>query len=199
MLAADEVGDHPALQRSGTVQGQKGDNVLEAIGAQVGEYIAHAGTFQLKHAVRLPPGQQGECLRVVQGQGVHVRDGLAPFFGQLQGIAYDRERLQPQKIELDQPDLFHPFHVVLGDHFPLFPAIQGEIFLHGLVRNHNPRGMGGSVPGQALQAPGDVHELADVFLFSQLAQIRLLFQGLVYGHLGIIRNELGDLVHQTEL
>ena len=66
LLALDEVGDQ--VHGAGPVQGDDGDDVLEAVGTESGEQIAHARALQLEEAHGLAGGEQRERLRIVQRQ-----------------------------------------------------------------------------------------------------------------------------------
>jgi len=50
VLALDEVIDHAALDRAGTVQGVEGGEVFDRVGLIAAENVAHAGRFKLEDA-----------------------------------------------------------------------------------------------------------------------------------------------------
>ena len=54
VLAVDEIVHHAAAERAGTIEREDGDNVFERFGLEFPQQFAHAGTFKLKHAERLP-------------------------------------------------------------------------------------------------------------------------------------------------
>jgi hypothetical protein len=53
VLAIDELVDHPAFERTGPVQRNGGDDVLEAVGTKAREQLAKARRFELEHPGRV--------------------------------------------------------------------------------------------------------------------------------------------------
>ena len=66
VLAVDVGRD--VVHRAGAVERHHGDDVLEAVGLQPLEALAHARAFQLEHADRVGLGQQLVGLAVVERQ-----------------------------------------------------------------------------------------------------------------------------------
>ena len=56
------------VHRPRPIERVHGDDVLEAVGLQLAQGIAHAGRFQLEHALRLGPRQKLEGRRIVERQ-----------------------------------------------------------------------------------------------------------------------------------
>ncbi len=54
VLAFDEIIHHAAAERAGTIKRENGDDVLERLRFEFPQQFAHARTFKLKHAERLP-------------------------------------------------------------------------------------------------------------------------------------------------
>ena len=75
--------------------------------------------------------------------------------------------------------------------FAAFAQIKGQVFLHGLVRDHQPGGVGGGVPGQAFQAAGRVQQMPDLLvLLIEFPQVRLQVQSFLDGHFEVVGHDL---------
>ena len=110
MTAGDEVVHHAGLQRPGAVERHQGNDVLEALRGQAHQQLAHAVGFQLEDAQRPSGAQQLIGGLVVLGDRLEVH-GCKPLDGtQLvgsgDGVLDDGQRLQAQKVELDQAHRF---------------------------------------------------------------------------------------------
>jgi hypothetical protein len=70
MLAGDVAGD--VVHRSRPVERDHGDDVLEAVGLQLAQHVAHARTFELEYAGRLRASQHLVGLPVVERNGREV-------------------------------------------------------------------------------------------------------------------------------
>ncbi len=112
------------LHRPGAVEGDGRNDVLKGLGAHLRQHLAHPGAFHLKDADRLASSNQVEHLlnharldRVVRVRP--VRDVLhrvaytVILLDQLARLAHDRQRGQPQKVHLEQPDRFAGLHIEL--------------------------------------------------------------------------------------
>ena len=111
VLAADVGRD--VLHRARAVEGHDSNNVLEAVGPQLAQHVAHTGGFQLEDADGLRPAQHFEHLGIIQRNAIDVEIRLeAP--DQPLGFGDDSQGLEAQKVELHQPGWLDPFHVELG-------------------------------------------------------------------------------------
>ena len=116
---------------------------------------------------------------------------------QLQRVVDDGERGQPQKIHLEQIELFQPDHVVLRDNFVFVGLVERNQLLERRGRNHHARRVHAGVARHPFQALRDVqHFLHARVLGGQLIDLRLHLARL--GELDVERHggdQLGDSVH----
>ena len=174
VLAVDVLIHHPALQRAGAVHRERRDQVLEAVDAQLAEHRPHPRGLQLEDPHRVGLLQQTIGSRVVHGNEVQVRHGLAVIPDVLQCLLDDREGAEPQEVHLDQPQLLDGLHRELRDGLadvePILrprrrgrglDAADGHEVRHGHRGDHDARGMLRGVAGQPLDVGGDVQHLPD--------------------------------------
>lgn len=199
VFALDELVHHARAQRAGPVQGQHGDHVLKAGGPEHAQILAHARAFHLKDAVRIAAGVEIIGSGVGQRQIVQIRRGLALKADVVQGVLDQRHGLEAQKVEFDQPGLFGHGPVELGHKFAAFAQVERQILLHGLVRDHQPRGMGGGVACQPFQTQGRIQQMFDLpVLHIELFQVRLHVQSLPDGHFEIAGHQFGNAIRFRE-
>ena len=95
MLARDELVGH--LHRPGSKQSNNSRQVVEPIGLQALDEIAHAERLELEHGRRAALAQQLVGLRVVDGNRIDVQRRLAAAgalaIDRRDGLVDDRERL----------------------------------------------------------------------------------------------------------
>ena len=116
---------------------------------------------------------------------------------ELHRVLQHRQVPQGQKVHLQKAQLLQCHHAVLTDH-NVVVFRQGHVLIHGLPGNDHPGGVGGGVPGHALQHPGGVDEpLHRLVLFIKVAEGLGQPQGVRQGDVGPggIGDLLGDLVH----
>ena len=77
--------------------------------------------------VVLPLTKRSISFFVVQRQVIEVDLLAAGRFDELQAIVNQGERLETEKVELDQADLFDPGHFVLGDDAAFFIDKQRQV------------------------------------------------------------------------
>ena len=70
--------------------------------------------------------------------------------------------LEPEEIELDEPDFLHVPHRVLGRDFVVGALVQRDVVRQRLVGDHDAGGVGGGVSGKALERAGRRHQLPDL-------------------------------------
>ena len=99
---------------------------------------------------------------------------------QVHGVLDHRQRLQAEKVELHQPGLFHPLHVVLrGRHVGGRIAVQRHQLVQRPVPDDHARRVGRGVAVEPLDLRRIVEHPLDVFLGRRrLAQARLVGQRL---------------------
>ena len=160
----------------------------------------HPGTFQLEQVGGFAGAQHFVSSRVLQRQFDQV-DADAPFrLQQLDGAVQDGQVGQPQKVHLEQAQLGHRIHGVLGHHHRAVPvaprrALQRDDVGQGLVADQHAGGVGAYVVHGAFQRPGVLQQPARVLaLLAGPLHFRVGGQGFGQGaRLG--RRHFGDAVH----
>ncbi len=118
-----------------------------------------------------PALEHGERGGVVERDGVDVG---APAFGlgdEVQGALDDRQVAQPEEVHLEEPELLHSVHLVLGDDGCLggvLPALglalDGQVLGERLFGDDHRRGVDAVLAAQALEALGHVDDPAGLFV-----------------------------------
>ena len=189
MLALDVARD--VLHRARPIERHDGDDVLEAVGLQAAQHVAHAIAFQLEHARSIAAAEQLEGLAVVERQPGNV-DLVAP--DQVPGLLDDGQRLEAEEVELHEAGRLDPFHVELGGRQGILIvciAEQRHQLVERPVADHHAGGMGRGVAEQAFELQRKVDQALDllvgvVLLLQQLLGLQRLRQrhrvGRVVGH-----------------
>ena len=182
VLAVDVGGD--VVHRARPVQRGHGHDVLEAVGLEALEALAHARTFQLEHADGVGLGQQLVGLAVVEGDLEEIDVDAAAALDQGQRLLQHGQRLEAQEVELHQARRLHQLPVVLRDgEARLGIAVERHQLVEGPVADHHAGGVRGGVAVEALELLGDLqqprhHGLA----VARLLQLGLALDGLRQGH-----------------
>lgn len=100
VAVADVGGDR--LHRPGAVEGDDRDQILDRLGAELGDHVAHARGLELEDADALPLGEHREGVWIVERDAVRAKAGTA-FGGLLLGVADDRQRAKAEEVHLEQP------------------------------------------------------------------------------------------------
>ena len=192
MLTGDELGDR--IHGAGTVQGDDGGDILDALGLQTYADAGHAGGFHLEHTVGFAVREHFVGLRVplrdvIQGE---VR---LPGLHHFHGIVQHRQVPQAQEVHFQQAQLFQCGHDILADHgFVIFR--QGYIFVHRLPGDDHAGGVGGGVARHSLQRPGGVDELFYLLVgLIEVAELLAEPQRVIQGDVQGVGHQLGDDVH----
>ena len=104
------------LHRSGPVQRDQRDQVVQPVRAGPLQQVAHAARFELEHRGRVGAPEHFEGRRIVQWNRLQRQRGVRvqrPHVAQRQ--IQDRQRRQAEKVELDQADRLHVVLVELAD------------------------------------------------------------------------------------
>ena len=187
--------------RSGAVEGDQRDDVLETVGPHFDEGLAHARAFHLEHADRLAASEHREGLRVVERDRAEVdRDAAAR--DEVHRALQRRQRLEAEEVELDQSRRLDPLHVELGRrHRSLRVAIERHQFGQRPVADDDAGRMGRGVGIEPLEPLGDgEHRGHPLVGLGRLLEPRLvrdrLFQRDGMGR--VLRHELGEPVDLAE-
>ncbi len=195
VLAVDEARD--VVHRTRPIERVHRHDVVEAVGLELAQRIAHAARFQLEDADRLGAAEQLEGRLVVERQ-LRQPQGRALLVHEALGELQHGQRGQAQEVELDQPRLLDVLHVELGDrHVGARVAVQRHQLVERPVADHDAGGMGRGVARQALELLGDVDHALDLLVLARrLDQPRLeqhrLLQGRRIGR--VERHQLRDPV-----
>ncbi len=183
--------------RTGPVERDQRDDVLETVGPHVEQRAPHAGAFQLEHADRFGARQKIVSLLVVE-RDVGEIDVDAAALDQLAGNVEHGERFQAEEVELHQPRLLHPFHVELGDrHVGFRIAVERHQFGERAVADDDAGGVRRGVASEAFELARDVEGAFDHRIAVALGlQFRFAFDGLRKrdGARRVLRHQLAELV-----
>ena len=179
----------------GAVQGDTGDQILQAAGLQLLHKLLHAAAFQLEHAFRFPLADHIINRRVIFRKIIHIQLHAVDTLNFLHRRLDDRQGAQAQEVHFQKPQFFQQGHGVLGIDLPIVGG-KGHIFHNRLPTNDNARRMGGRMAGQAFQTQGGVDEaLGVLLLLVGLPQVRVHFQRFFDGDAQFCRYHLGNAVH----
>ena len=114
VLAVDVGRD--VVHRAGAIERHHGDDVLEAVGLQPLQAVAHARAFELEHADRVgrAPASRRSCL---SSSGSLARSMSMPRPRLMSSTAFcdHGQRLEAEEVELHQAGRLDPLPVELGD------------------------------------------------------------------------------------
>ena len=132
------------------------DDVLEAVGLQPLEALAHAGAFQLEHADRVgsAPAARRSC---VSSSGIfgEIDVDAAAALDQRHGLLQHGQRLEAEEVELHQARRLHQLPVELGDgEARLGIAVERHQLVERPVADHHAGGVRRGVAVEALRASG---------------------------------------------
>ena len=185
--AVEEAGD--GVHRAGAVQGDDGGDVLDALRLEAHGDARHARGFELEHAGGPPGGQHLEGGGVVLRYIVHMEIRVRPP-DQHRRVLQDREVPQAEKVHFEKAELLQRRHGELADH-GLVVFREGHIVRQGIAGDDHPRGVGGGVPGHALQRAGGVDEVFEALVpLVGFPQGLRDLQRLVEGHVQRVRHLL---------
>ena len=195
VLALDELVDHAALERARAVQRHGGDDVLEHVGLELLQQLLEPRGFELEHASGLAardhvvdPGvvhrDPIDVERALQLRGRVEAPGLRQAVDLVDRVLDDRQGLQAEEVELDQPGRLDVGHRVLGD--DLVVGLEaGHVLGQLAVADHDPGRVHARVAVEALERAADLDDLADL--------------GIELGPLAQLGRGLGDLQLALEL
>ena len=159
VLAALEVGD--VVHRARPVERVQGHEVVEAVGPDLLEHPLHPARLELEDPERVAPGEEPQRLLVVQGDRADVQL-LAAAARMVSRVSSITSRfLKPEEVHLEQPQRLDVGHGMLDHDRPLVPgdALQRHDVRQRLLGDHDARGVGPRVAGEALYLEGGVEDL----------------------------------------
>ena len=174
VLALDEVRNQ--VHRTRPVQRDERDDVLEAVGPRPRQQLAHPAGFELEHGRRVARREDPVGAAIVERQRLEVeRRRRVEQLHEAQRPVEDRERREPEKVELHEPDGLDVVLVVLRDRAlgPLRAVERAEVGELARRDEHAAR-VHADVAGHALDLLGQLEQVAGVLLgLLALAQPRL--------------------------
>ena len=177
VLAVGEVVVHVGAHRPRPVQGHEGADVVETCGRQRAHEGPHGTALELEDPDRVAPPQHLEDLLVVEryvvnvGAGSHGVRALSQGrrLDEVEGALHHREVAQAQKVHLQESEVGHAVHLVLGHDgrvggvaTRLGLALDGEILGEGLARDDHGRGVDAVLATQALEPARHLDHLPGV-------------------------------------
>ena len=156
-LALDEVVDHAALDRAGTIERVQRRQVFNAISACSGAECPHAARFKLEDAGGQrrceTPSRRSSRRRAAIVSRSMVRAAVCSI--SFSAVVNDGQRRQPEEVHLQQAHLFDGLHVIGGHDFVVLGLVQRHQLGQRLRRNHHARRMhaGSRAPGLPACAP----------------------------------------------
>ena len=170
-----------------TVKGNHCRNVAQVGRLQLLDIPLHPGAFQLEQVRGLARRQEVEGLLVVQGQSAHVNLDALGLIQELGGPVQNGQVGQAQEVHLQQAQLGHRVHGILGhQHRAALVApggtLQGNRFRQGFVGNEDAGCVGADVVDDSLQALGVIHQVVNgVVGLIGIDELRIDAQGIVQG------------------
>ena len=176
LLAQDEIVHHAGTQRPWPVQREHGDDVLEAVGLELGQQLLHALRFKLEHRRGIGLLQHLVGRRIVEMLGVQgLIEARVELFDVLEGELDDGQVAQAEKVELDQADRLHVVLVELADRVVrIRREIQRAKIGQLAGRDQHAAGVHTDVARQPFELARQDEQLAHLFL----AVVALLELGL---------------------
>ena len=200
VLARDEILDHARLQRAGAKQRHERDDVAEAIRLQAADQVLHAARLELEHGRGAAVLQQLVGRSIVHRQHANIDRRLAGERALGIDVAHgpvdDRQRAQPQEVELDEPGRLDIVLVELRDRgrAAIFHVQRREIRQHR-GRDHNATRMRAGVARQALERAGKIDQLMHLRIIRvEPRQLFFLLERLVERDADLERDQLGDAI-----
>ena len=183
--------------RTGPIERDQRDQVLEPVGAHIDQRAPHALTFNLEHADHVAASEHLVGLLVVERDPPDIQIDVA-LLEELHRDIEHCERFQAEKVEFHQSGRLDPFHVELGHrHVGFRIAVERHEFAQRTIRDHDAGGMGRGVPRQAFEALRDVESARHHrILVAKRLQLRLARQCRRQRHRsrGILRHQFCQLV-----
>ena len=150
VLPVDELRDE--LHRPRPVEGDHGDDVLDARGLETLEGIAHARRLQLEHAEGPRLGEDLVGPRIVEGQRLGIEGDPLRLLDETGRVGDDGEGTEAEEVHLEEAQLLDGAHGEARDELgTLRIFVEGHALHEGLVGDDHGRGMDGRVPGASLE------------------------------------------------
>jgi hypothetical protein len=195
VLSLDEVLDHAGAEGAGAVEGDGGDDVLEAVGLELLEEGLHAARLELEDVRGLARAQE----RV--GRGIVERDAVdADRVAFAIGAAVDHphrdvddgERAQAEEVELHEASRLDVVLVVLGDVDVGLGAEDGDVVPERAFADDDAGGVHAGVAREVLERHRRVEQVLDVGVLGVLLLEARLLCERVLDRDALALHRLGD-------
>ena len=162
--------------------------------------------FRLELEDRRGLGGLQECIGfgIVERQAHDIDEFIADACSLLvdrpHGPVDDGERFEPEKVELDEARLLDVVEIELGHHAATaLVGVQRYVVRQRRRRDDHAAGVLAGIANDAFELVGHLHDFRGVLVaLDELAQLRLLVDGLLQGHADLERDHLREPVGQAE-
>ena len=178
VLAGDKAVD--IVHRAGAVERHHRYDVLEAVGPETPQHVAHARPFQLEHPHGLAPAQHLVGRRIVERHLLQIEVRLFQA-DQVARPGQHRQRLQAEEVELHQAGLLDELHAELGRrHVRARIAVERDQFVERPVADHHAGGVGRGVAVEPFQLERHIEQPRDrLVMGARLLELGLAVDGLL--------------------
>ena len=191
VLALDVLGDK--VHGSRPVQGNSGDDVLQAAGLKLLHETLHAAAFQLEHPLGLARADGIQNLFVVVVDVVQINGHMVVLLGHVHRVLDHRQGPKAQEVHFQKPQLLDGGHGELGGDGAVRRPGQGHELVDGTAADHHARRVHGGVSGKSLQTLGHVDQVVDRLIFIiRFFQIGIHDQRFIQRHAQIIGDHFRD-------
>ena len=196
VAAFNEVRDQ--VHRSRPVKRHERGDVLDGLDLELAAQVAHAAGFQLEHAQSLRVVQQLVGLGVLQRDLVEVnRDALGPK-DEFDGVAQDGQRLEPEEVHLQEAEVAHRPHRVLGHDAAVVVLLERQQVDQRLGADDDAGRVDAGAAGLVLEDQGVVHQfLRDGFALVGGLEVGVFLQRVLQAPLHV-RDHLCEAVALAE-
>src|SRR5450631_4051708 len=195
-LALDEVVNHAALNRPGTIKRIQRRQIFDRSRLVPAQHVAHATRFKLKYA---------RCQRtvkyllvglwIVELNRLQIDFRVPVLLDQLYAIVNDRQRGQAEKVHLQKSQLLDGLHVVRSHNFVVLVERNGHQLRQRLRRNNHACRVYSRSAHQALQLARRVDQLTNRRLgFVGSLQGPVICQSRINRYSDGRRNHLGNAI-----
>ena len=197
MLDVDVLLNHPAFQRTGTIQRGSRDDVAEVIRLHLGKQISNTAGLQLENAFGLTALKQLESRLVFQREVKNINSLARRLFDQVDRVTQNGQRLQTKEIHLQQPGRLDIVHRPLSNHI-LFArhAPQRHVVGQRPVTDHDRRRVRSDVTRKTFQLFRKVQQLGDFRItFVNASQFLTGFDRFLKRDPQLVGHHASDLVN----
>ena len=193
-LAPDEIIDHTGVERTGTVEGDDGDDVRVTVGLHPLEQRDHARRLDLENAGGVPTREETVDGRVVEGDLVLVYLDAETLPDVLLGLGDEGEGTQSEEVHLEQTERRGRRAIELrDDHATLGVILDRHVPVDRIAADDDRACMDTLPTGDPLEGERGVDDLLHIRIFLiELREIGVALERTLDGRLRAIRYHLRD-------